>query len=449
MNELAKTYLALQSLPLSQYFQNQFPAVFSAGGKLLEGAYDRLSEPYDMPDAGDVTDFGAAEAYEGGAPASKWMQYVIDQITNTNIPDANLQDVAEAAAGLTVSDSIAGAEAPPSTIRPAVDKAFALDIPEKISSAKAPDTTLEDLDLSALENNPNYQAARTAYSNKIDSTFAKRSEKLENILEINNIANSTYATEQRNDLADQKASAHAMADLQALQVIGGEQRADISTAGNILNNLFTQGLSGAQFDLGAGQAVGATQRANLDTLMSALSSQFGMELAGEEFGLKAGQALGQEDRANMKATFDALYGLFGQNMSRANFARSLSGDLGAAVGQAEGMDVTRRGLEFQRTAAQTADAQRIFTNLLKRLMGSENIAAQRQTAVQNPLSMLLSGISGLNVAPPVLSSLQMPGPGAGEQFANFAGNLISNILPAFIPTPFGKNPTTTTGTPGR
>ena len=69
-------------------------------------------------------------------------------------------------------------------------------------------------------------------------------------------------------------------------------------------------------------------------------------------------------------------------------------------------------------------------------MGRENIDANRLQMMQQPLSMLLSAISGTNVAPGTVGPLQMPqqrppGPGAGELFGGLLGNLISGGMGAY------------------
>jgi len=138
--------------------------------------------------------------------------------------------------------------------------------------------------------------------------------------------------------------------------------------------------------------------------------------------LKFYQGVGQERRADIEPTGGLLGDLFGQQMEGSEFALDRLGAQQGAVGQAETMDLGRRGAEAGRSQTQ-------YENMWNALMGTENIDANRLAMMQNPLSMLLSALSGVNVAPGAIPNLQMPqqgrpGPGAGELFGGLLGNLI-------------------------
>ncbi len=138
--------------------------------------------------------------------------------------------------------------------------------------------------------------------------------------------------------------------------------------------------------------------------------------------LKFYQGVGGERRADIELTGGLLGDLFGQQMKGSEFALNRLGAQQGAVGQAEGMDLGRRGIEAQR-------AQMQYENMVNSLLQRENIDANRLQMMQQPLSMLLSALSGTNVAPGTIGPLQMPrqGPGAGEMFGSALGNLVSNL----------------------
>ena len=143
--------------------------------------------------------------------------------------------------------------------------------------------------------------------------------------------------------------------------------------------------------------------------------------------LKFYQGVGGERRADIELTGRLLGDLFGQQMEGSEFALNRLGAQQGAVGQAETMDLGRRSAEAGR-------AQTQYENMWNSLMGTENIDANRLQMMQQPLSMLLSALSGTNVSPGVLGQLQMPrqGPGAGEMFGSALGGFISN-LPHAVP----------------
>jgi hypothetical protein len=63
------------------------------------------------------------------------------------------------------------------------------------------------------------------------------------------------------------------------------------------------------------------------------------------------------------------------------------------------------------------------------MLTQENVGQNRMAQTMQPLSMLLSALAGVNVAPGTIGPLQMPmqrppGPGAGELFGNLLGSLI-------------------------
>ena len=174
-------------------------------------------------------------------------------------------------------------------------------------------------------------------------------------------------------------------------------------------------------------ARGMTGSTQADEARKRLRESMGRAKADAE--LKFYTQQGAERRADFASTGDLLGNLFGQQMEGSEFALDKFGQQGAAVGQAEGMDLGRRGAEASRSQQQ-------YENLLGSLMGRENIDMNRLQMMQQPLGMLLSALSGTNVAPGTVGPLQMPqqrppGPGAGELFGGLLGNLITGGMGAY------------------
>ena len=142
--------------------------------------------------------------------------------------------------------------------------------------------------------------------------------------------------------------------------------------------------------------------------------------------LKFFKGIGGERRADIGLTGDLLTGLFGQQMEGSQFALDRVGTQAGAVGAAESMDLQRRNVEQGRSQAQ-------YENMLNSLLQNENIASSRGQEMQQPLSMLLSALSGTNVAPGTVGPLQMPmqrapGPGLLESLGNIGGQVAKNWL---------------------
>ena len=177
-------------------------------------------------------------------------------------------------------------------------------------------------------NSPQLSTAREAIVSGVEEDFAEEERNLESSLAARGMLGSTQADEARRRLREGKGRAMADAELQALERVGAQQRANI--------------------------------------------------------GLSAG-----------------------------------------TVGQSEGQDIMRREGEFGRS-------QTDYGNLMQNLMASENIAGTRLGQMQQPLSMLLSALSGVNVAPGTAGQLQMPAqrapaPGLGELFGQMLPSMIGNL----------------------
>lgn len=149
--------------------------------------------------------------------------------------------------------------------------------------------------------------------------------------------------------------------------------------------------------------------------------------------LKFYQGVGPERRADIGLTSDLLTNLFGQQMAGSQFALDRSGQLIGATGAAEGMDLARRGAEFQRLGASAQEDQRAFQNLLQLLGIKETIPQNRFATQMQPLSMLMSALSGTNVAPGVLPNLQVTPwqPSGMQQFGNLLGGLVGDVGGAY------------------
>jgi hypothetical protein len=142
-----------------------------------------------------------------------------------------------------------------------------------------------------------YDSAKEAITADVNEAFAQQERALEEELAIRGMSNSTLGTESRNRLAGEKARALAAADLEALQIIGEERRANEATAAQILNQSFEQDLARQQLGMQGTALTGQEARANLELQSLLAGQQFGQELAGGEFAMQKALAGAQESRA--------------------------------------------------------------------------------------------------------------------------------------------------------
>lgn len=407
--------------------------------------------------------------------------------------------------------------------------------------------TLSGLDTSSLMNNPNYQSAMSAITGDVNESFAEQERQLESSLAASGMSNSTMANEQRKRLADQKARALANANLQAMQIVGGERRADMGTAASLQDTLFNQqmGVQGSRrADLGSAQsALGALQDAQLQQgqfdsanqlagsqdaqsraglLSGMLGNRFSEDVAGEQLAMQGnaesranlGMQAGIADQYFNQAMQNRGLGLdqlslldqlanneLGRNVTQAGFgnqanldqAQTRLGMQNAQIQQAlaEGQitsdqantlmniansqvgaeqagrsfdlqtdqqgfqqalaqaglkreDIdrlaqlaqTQYGMDMSNAGFNASEDQRAYDNYANTMLQNENIYNNRYSQTQQPLTQLLSALSGVNVAPNVLGNLQMPqqGPSTGEVAGQFVGSTIANLLPIpFMP----------------
>ena len=366
LNAITNSILQLENLPSQDYFMANFPSGVESISQLFNIAGQEMVQPYDLPGPGVSADYDPEGFYAGGEAGQEWNDWLMGLIRGTNLPAPNLGDPATAAGALTV--------------------------PGSISEARAPDATIDDSTTAPISDRA-YGEWENPYLPAVEEEFDERGRQLESMLAATGQSNSTMAQEQRDRLAEAKSRAVADARLRYETVMGGERRADATTIANILNTLYGQQMTGAGFDRDTGQMYGGEKRANLELVSNILQNLYGQGVTGTQLGLqKAGAA-------------------------------------GGAISQADAMDLQRRAGEAQRLAAGETSEQRIFDNLMTLLLTPENIRTGRFGMVQQPLSMLLSALSGVNVAPGTIGAAQMPaqrppGPGAGELFGNLLGGLI-------------------------
>lgn len=370
--------------------------------------------------------------------------------------------------------------------------------------------------------NMTYEQAKQAIVADTEEAFAEQARQLESSLAASGMSNSTMANEQRNRLADQKARALANANLQAMQIIGGEQRSDLSSAqsalGALQNAQLQQGQFNAQNQLAGSQD--SQSRANL--LSNMLGNRFSEDVAGEQLAMQ-GNA---ESRANLGMQAGIADQYFNQamqnrglnleqlsmldqlannelsrNVTQAGFGNQANLDQAqtrlamqnARIQQAlaEGQitsdqantlmniansqvnaeqagrsfdlatdqqgfqqalaeaglkreDIdrlaqlaqTQYGMDMSNAGFNASENQRGQENYMNTVLQNENIYNNRYNQTQQPLTQLLSALSGVNVAPNALNNLQMPqrGPSTGEVAGQFLGSTIANLLPIpFMP----------------
>jgi len=245
-----------------------------------------------------------------------------------------------------------------------------------------------------------YDQARGALTADIDEAFAQQERDLEEMLAIRGMSNSTLGDEARKRLAGEKARAVSSADLEALQIIGGERRANEATAAQILNTGFGQDVANQQLQLQSQGLVGSEGRANLGTqadILSALQGaeaqnkqfgqsqalarsgekradlgmagdlagqSYGQKLAGAQFQQQQGMAEGSEARANLGAQQDLLNAMFGQNVAAAQFGQGQDVAAGAEARDNLGIQNQMVNDALQRAIA-TGDSTR--ANMLAQL----------------------------------------------------------------------------------
>lgn len=305
INQITQAVQGLRSLGLSDFFQGQFAPLYGAASDLFDTlTQNYLTQQYNLPGAPEPQYYGSEEVYQGGQPAAQDMDWLLkDVLAKTQIPQANLGTV--------------GVE-------------------------------------SLLQ--PDRYDIQNPYMLQLEDEFGQAQQDLESTLAARGIGNSTIADQARADLLKQKEIAKASAEMQFLQGIGGERRADTSTAASILDQLYSQQTTGFSASL---------------------------QLA------------------------DALQ---------------------SAITTGETMDLNRRMAEMQRMGATAEDLQQAFNNALQLLQVQEQIPAQRMQLTEQPLSMLLSALSGTNVSPNVLTGLQTQSqPGWSEYAGSALGGLVSNI----------------------
>ena len=171
--------------------------------------------------------------------------------------------------------------------------------------------------------------------------------------------------------------------------------------------------------------------ASLDTARQAIAAEVEEEYSGLSRELEASLAARgisnstQADESRKRLTASKSRALADAELSAIErtsaVSRSNIDTLRGSVGESEGQDIKRREGEFGRD-------QTDYINLLNSLLTTENIAGTRLGQMQNPLSMLLSALSGVNVAPSVIPGLNTQAPPSTAQlFGQAAGNVASAV----------------------
>ena len=259
---------------------------------------------------------------------------VSDRIRNLNIPAAptatNVSQLTDYAAPTADDATATNVSQLTDYAAPTAETVTDTDV-SRLTGAELPGEvggTLGGIDTATLQASPDYQAARQALAGDINESFAEQERQLASVHAAQGTEGSTMALEDQRRLAGEKARAMAMADLQALQVVGGERRADLSTATGIEGQRFGQGMANEQLALqglqGLSQALG--------TAAGIRGGEYGQGLAGQQLGLQ-----GQDVLARGLGTAAQIRGQeYGQGLA------------GQQLGL-QGQDVLARGLG---TAAQ-------------------------------------------------------------------------------------------------
>ena len=196
---LVQSWLMLQNLPSQKWFQETYPDLYGTGVDIFNTGQNWLTEPYTLPDAPPVMDYGADEFYEGGQAAKDWNQYLIDSIAALGIPLENLRDVTHQAGSY-----------------------------------------VEGRDPSDLTN---------PYRADVKYEYDKAQEGLKERLAARGILNSSMADDAYADLLGQYTRGLGHADLAFYQGLGPERRADFEMVAGLLSDLFGQQVTGSQLAL--------------------------------------------------------------------------------------------------------------------------------------------------------------------------------------------------------
>jgi hypothetical protein len=199
----------------------------------------------------------------------------------------------------------------------ALTRGRGLSVADQIRNLDLP--TMQGTDLTGLSGSPEYEMVRQAYQGDINEVFRQQGIALEDSLASRGVLNSTIADEARQRLAGEKARASAMADLEALKVIGAERRADLGTAAGIRGSEFGQQLGGAELGLRGAGLLGSEERANLGAFGGAAQALQQAQLQNLGFGSQQALARGGEERANLGLLSNVLGQDFGQNLAQRQF----------------------------------------------------------------------------------------------------------------------------------
>jgi len=200
VNALVQSIQGLSTLPLADFFSNQFPGVVGDIGSVKDLYRNQMENEYQMPNVPEGQDFGAGTVYEEGQPGAQQMDALLKAAQDLGIPLANLQSLASTAAG---------------------------ELPA------------------------NFDQLRGGLQAQSEEDWAERARQEESALAAAGISNSTQASEARNRRTAEQDRSRQLSALQEQQFLGGEQRANIQTLQDLLNTLYGQQLSGTA--MGSGQ----------------------------------------------------------------------------------------------------------------------------------------------------------------------------------------------------
>ena len=199
INEVVQSIQGLSTLPMADYFSQQYPGVVSGVSDISNLYNSTLTNPVDLPTTGTEQDYGAGTVYSEGKPGAEQMSALLKAAQELGIPLENLSGLASTAAGNLTSD---------------------------------------------------FSGLRGGLAAATEEDFAERSRQLESSLAARGVSNSSVADDERAKMVKQKRLAQSLAALQEEQVLGGEQRANIGSLQSLLGTLFNQQTTGTQLGMG-------------------------------------------------------------------------------------------------------------------------------------------------------------------------------------------------------
>jgi len=159
---------------------------------------------------------------------------------------------------------------------------------------------------------------------------------------------------------------------------------------------------------------------NVEDLMGAMPQAYQPDQAAFKESILGPVAEQQAEQKRQLDSYLAATGQTGSTMGNEELNRMLESH---ARGTAQAQTQAEQGIQQMQSQA--------LQDALTRLTGGENIYNTRTQAAQQPLAMLLSALTGQNVAPQTIGQLQMPqasGGGLGGALGGILGGMAGSFL---------------------